>query len=544
VLQNIKSHKIKKIVKTEEKSLETSIDKSDIFPNGSMNGEAPAILRERINNENKIEFMNYIRNNYPQNLYGKLKRNFYDEVIEIDLMQTFDGKERYFFFDIDKVNKVFNSMFDKIIEQNPFLFESIKEDLKNYSNEFQIDIYKEKELNIAENIYKSVYYFFKSDQNEVDIQNRNKGKKLAYLISQLKNIISLRNSGEVFILTLSADLKDKGFCVYRFPILKEIHDEIENMRSSNDEQCINLLYEKDKSLFNKIDNDKENSNTNKIIFKMYLTFYSNKKLLLLEDIMHNMPDDILYKIYNFRKNINDRIISFGFERKTNQNYFFDIEFPKFKIIRETLFEKEIFLEKGKNLNDFLDKLNNDFNSNVTQILLSIDENDNLGQEENLSFIKKYLKNIEKQDNLKDEIQKKIDELKKQKTKDYINVGKVGFKFIFDYTRPRKGIFEFFGKKPDENIIREENSLIENACVSKQNGEIANREILKLEKLLKNIEVNKEIIVKIIKECDLKTQIENIIKENGNRNIIGIIINQKINDKEDRLRDIYNVSSVN
>ena len=228
MLQNIKSHKIKKIVKTEEKSLETSIDKSDIFFNGSMNEEAPAILRERINNENKIEFMNYIRNNYPQNLYGKLKRNFYDEVIEIDLIQTFDGKERYFFFDIDKVNKVFNSMFDKIIEQNPFLFESIKEDLKNYSDEFQIDIYKEKELNIAENIYKSVYYFFKSDQNEVDIQNRNKAKKLAYLISQLKYIINLRNSGEVFILTLSADLKDKGFCVYIFPILKEIHDEIEN----------------------------------------------------------------------------------------------------------------------------------------------------------------------------------------------------------------------------------------------------------------------------------------------------------------------------
>ena len=91
-------------------------------------------------------------------------------------------------------------------------------------------------------------------------------------------------------------------------------------------------------------------------------------------------------------------------------------------------------------------------------------------------------------------------------------------------------------------------MIENACVSKQNGEIANREILKLEKLLKNIEVNKEIIVKIIKECDLKTQIENIIKENEiknkNKNIIGIIINLKINDKEDRLRDKYTVSFVN
>jgi len=529
----------------EAKNLETLLDKSDIFLNVNKDEKAPAVLKERINNENKIEFINNIRNNYPQNLYGKLKRNFYDEVIEIDLMQIFDGKERYFFFDIDKVNKIFNSMFDKIIEKNPFLFESIKEDLKNYSNEFQIDIYKEKELNIAESVYKSIYYFFKSEQKELDAQNRNKGKKLAYLISQLKYIISLRNSGEVFILTLSADLKDKGFCVYNnFPILKEIHEEIENMRSSNDEEYINLLYEKDKNLLNKIENDKENSNTNKIIFKMFLTYYSNKKLLLLEDIMHNMPNDILYKIYNFRKNINDRIISFGFESQTNQNYFFDIEFSKFKIIRETLSEKEIFLEKGKNLKDFLNKLSNDFNNNTTQILLSIDENDNAEREENLSFIKKYLKNIEKQDNLKDEIQEKIDELKKQKTKNYINVGKVGFKFIFDYTRPRKGVFEFFGKKPDENIIKEENTLIENACISKQNSEIAHREILKLEKLIKNIEVNKEIIVKIIKECDLKTQIENIIKENENKSIVGIIINLKINDKEDRLRDKYTFSVIN
>ena len=224
----------------EAKNLETLLDKSNIFLNDNIDEKAPAVLKEGINNENKIEFINNIRNNYPQNLYGKLKRNFYDEVIEIDLMQNFDGKERYFFFDIDKVNKVFNSMFDKIIEKNPFLFESIKEDLKNYSNEFQIDIYKEKELNIAESVYKSIYYFFKSEQKEIDVQNRNKGKKLAYLISQLKYIISLKNSGEVFILTLSADLKDKGFCVYNnFPIIKEIHDEIENMRSSNDEEYIN-----------------------------------------------------------------------------------------------------------------------------------------------------------------------------------------------------------------------------------------------------------------------------------------------------------------
>lgn len=81
----------------EAKNLETLLDKSNIFLNDNMNEKAPALLKEKINNENKIEFMNNIRNNYPQNLYGKLKRNFYDEVIEIDLMQTFDGKERYFF---------------------------------------------------------------------------------------------------------------------------------------------------------------------------------------------------------------------------------------------------------------------------------------------------------------------------------------------------------------------------------------------------------------------------------------------------------------
>ena len=524
-------------------NLESSLDISNIFLNGCMNGKAPGAFGERINNVNKVEFMNYIRNNYPQNLYGKLKRNFYDEVIEIDLMQTFDGKERYFFFDIEKTKKAFNSMFDKIIEQNPFFFESVKEDLINYSNELQIENYKEKELSITESVYESVYYFFKSEQNKVDIQNRTKVKKLAFLKSQLESIINLKNAGYIFILSLSEDLKDGKFQVYKLGLLKDIYEEIENMRSSSDEECINLLYEKDKSLLNRIENDKDISNTEKIILKMYLTYCSNKKLLLLEDLIQNISNDILNKIYNFRKIINQRIISFGFERRINQNLFFDIEFSKLKIIKDTLLEKEIFLEKGKNLNDFLDKLNYELDNNTTQILISIDDNDNAGREEYLSFIKKYFKNIEKQDNLKDEIQKKIDELKKQKTKSSIDIGKAGFKLIFDFSRPRKGIFEFFGKKPDERIIREENSLIENACFSKQNVEIVNREISKLEKLIKDIDVNKEIIVKIIKECDLKTKIENIIKENENKNIIGIIINLKINDKEDRLRDKYTVYAV-
>jgi len=82
----------------EENNLKSSLIKSNAFHNGNMSEEALDVLKERRNNENKIEYMNYIRNNYPPNLYGKLKRNFYDEVIEIDLMQTFDGKERYFFF--------------------------------------------------------------------------------------------------------------------------------------------------------------------------------------------------------------------------------------------------------------------------------------------------------------------------------------------------------------------------------------------------------------------------------------------------------------
>ena len=132
-------------------------------------------------------------------------------------------------------------------------------------------------------------------------------------------------------------------------------------------------------------------------------------------------------------------------------------------------------------------------------------------------------------------------MKKQKTKDWGAVGKSAFKLVFDFTRPRKGIFEFFGKKPDESIIIAENSLIEDACISKQNIDIDNREISKLEKIMENIEANKKMIVKLIKEYDLKTQIENIEKEN--KNMSGIIINLKINDKEDPLKDKFTVSAV-
>ena len=521
-------------------NLESSLGKSDIFLNVSADEEAPAVLRERRNNVSNNEFINYIRNNYPQDLSGKLKRTFYGETIDIDLIQVFDGKLRYFIFDIDKLSATLNSMFDKTIAQNPFFFESIKKELKNYSEEFQYDEFKEKELNFGESLYKNVYYLFKKEQSEIDTQNKNKAQKLAYLRSQLKSLIQLRDAGEVFLLTLNKDLNDKGLSAYPSPILKEIYNEIEKMRSSSDEQFINLLYEKTKSLLNKIKNDKENSMTNKIIFTMYLIHHANKNLLLLENLIHNMPNGILNKIYNLRKFINETIIHYGFESQTNQKYFFDIEFSRFKIIKDTLQEKEIFLEKGIMLNDFLSRLTDDFNYNVTQ-LLSIEENDNAQSEENLSFLRKYLKILEKQENLKNENQLKIDDMKKQKTKEWGTVGKTAFKLVFDFTRPRRGLFEFFGKKPDESIINAENSLIENACISKQNIEIENREISKLEKIMENIDVNKKDIVKLIKEYDLKTQIENIIKEN--KNMSGIIINLKINDKEDPLRDKFTVYAV-
>lgn len=514
--------------------IESLFGKSDIIYNGIE--EAPITSNLQKKND---DFFNYIRNNYPQDMYGKLKYNFYDEEILIDFIQNFDGHQRYFFFDLDKLYKQLNSIFDKIIDQNPSLFQS-KDDLLNYIEEFQTDIFQEKELNIGQTIYKNVYYLFKPGQSEIDINNKNKMKKLAYLIMQLKNLINLRNSGNIFIVTLRKDLKDKGFNVYGskdFPILIEIHKEIDNMRSSNDEESINILYDKTKNIFNKIKNDINNSIENKNIFIMYLLHYANKKLLLLENLIHNMPNHILNKIYNLRKYINEQIINYGFDSQTNQNYFFDIEFSRFKIIKDTLYEKELFIEK-ENLNDFLFKLTTDFKYNSDQVLPFTD-NDNAEREENMSFFRKYLKNLERQDTLKEEFQKKIDELKIQKNKNMISIGKDGMSFIFGH---RKGLFSFFGRKVDEKVIQEEKAIVENAMESKQNIETKNREIIKLEKLIKNIEVNKSFIIKLIKEYDLKTQIEKIIEEN--KNLIGIIINQKINDKEDQLRDKYTVLSVN
>lgn len=50
----------------EAKNLETLLDKSNIFLNDNIDEKAPAVLKEGINNENKIEFINNIRNNYPK----------------------------------------------------------------------------------------------------------------------------------------------------------------------------------------------------------------------------------------------------------------------------------------------------------------------------------------------------------------------------------------------------------------------------------------------------------------------------------------------
>ena len=526
-----------KIVKLEMEIQEkdSQIEKPNIFSNE--NDESSEELKDNLKNSEYI--LSYLRNNYPENILGKLKYNFFDEIIEPDFLLDFDGTERYFFCDLDKLENRFNFMFDKTIEQNPFLFESIKEDLINYSKEFQIDIYQEKNLGTLENIYQSIYYIFKSEQSDKDINNRNKAKKIAYLLTQIKYLKNLKNIKLGFIPTLRRDLKDKGFNVYNFPILEEINSEIENMRSSNDEEYINLLEKKTKDFLSKINSDKNNNDNHKLIFTMYLIYYVNKKLLEKEQLIYNMPFELLSKMYNFRKFINNKIIQYGFKSETNKKFFFDIEISRFKIIRDTNEEKEIFLENGKNLNDFFLKLLDDFNYNIKQIL-SFDEKDSTNQEkeENLSFFKKYIKNFEKQDDLLNECQKKIDELEKQKVKNAFNAGKSVFQLTFF---KRKGIFEFFGKKPVDKKIQEENSLAQNAVLSAQDIKIKEREIEKLKKIIKNIEINKDVIIKLIKEYDLKTQIENIME---NKNFIGVFINQKINDVEDHFRDKYTVSYIN
>ena len=509
--------------------------KSNIFPNE--NDESSEELKDNLQNNEYT--LNYLRNNYPENILGKLKYNFFDDVIEPDFLLDFDGCERYFFCDLDKLENQFNSMFDKTMEQNPFLFESIKEDLINYSKEFQIDIYQEKNLGTLENIYKNIYYIFSSEKNDKDINNRNNAKRVAYLLTQIKYLKELKNIKLGFISSLRRDLKEKGFKAYNFTFLKEIISEIENMRSSNEEEYINLLENKTNDILSKINLDKNNSEKHKLIFTIFLIYHVNKKLLDKEESIYTIPFELLKKMYKFRQFINNKIIQYGFKSETNKKFFFDIEFSRFKIIRDTNEEKEIFLENGKILNDFFLKLLDDFNYNIKQIL-SFDEKDsnNEEKEENLSFFRKYLKNFEKQDDLLNECQRKIDELEKQKIKNAFNAGKSIFQVTFV---KRKGFFEFFGKKPDDKEIQEENSLVQNAVLSSKDIKIMDREIEKLKKIIKNVEINKEVIIKLIKEYDLKTQIETIMK---NRNFIGVFINQKINDIEDHFRDKYTVCYIN
>lgn len=240
----------------------------------------------------------------------------------------------------------------------------------------------------------------------------------------------------------------------------------------------------------------------KYILINYLIKIITEKLNAKEDLYNRglLKKETEVIMYKLSYSINLLLFEYGFKSEKNSDILFKgIEFKNIsiKIIKNIPNEKEIFIYK-KNIQKILDILINEINNSKNKYLLDINE---LNEYE---FTKKILKKLkitksEKMGIIKN---KKIDKFKKSNSSNSIG-----------------------------SIV---NSIKDISMDSED--QIYNKEIE-----IKNEDENK--LIEIINIIDLKNKIKNILDNDKNKKMQGILITQKINDKS-HLYDSFNVEVIN
>ena len=317
---------------------------------------------------------------------------------------------------------------------------------------------------------------------------------------------------------------------YPFKIFDTISEEIRqiNIKVETDEEIkesLNIVSETLKSLYDKIDNDYDDSD--KVILKSYLANEINQKLGIIEGEPPDEESENYEKMKNLRNRVNN-ILQKNMEKEHDKSFFFDDDTFYFKIIKNTKDIKLVLLNSVF-MKQFYDHLVKIFEDLRDQLLQFDDNNNEIKSEKKIDFIRRHMNQIKDLEQLNANIKKDINTTNSKIAKQGIDMSKTGFEIISNL---KQGNIS--------NISKQGNNIVDNY------EQIMNCAIEKelLNKTADIIHYRKDETIKLIKIFDLKEKLKFIEDVRFNAKAFnGIMISRNISDPKNQLTDLYSVDLI-
>ena len=405
--QNEKETKIEKPKEEIPENKEIIIDTSN----------NPPAKKKRLDMDEFEKFMD----SYPYKL-KEFEFDFYGDTLKPDCIFWRDKRKYYVFFNLKSLKNILEEKWQTIFTNRPQTLENLKQPLAVYRLDYHKSIYQEN-TGFLSSLYTRIKCLINSEK--YDEQVRERAKALALLLSQVDN----REKQDCTAIGM-IDSQTLNMDFYPFKIFDTISEEIRqiNIKVETDEEIkesLNIVSETLKSLYDKIDNDYDDSD--KVILKSYLANEINQKLGIIEGEPPDEESENYEKMKNLRNRVNN-ILQKNMEKEHDKSFFFDDDTFYFKIIKNTKDIKLVLLNSVF-MKQFYDHLVKIFEDLRDQLLQFDDKNNEIKSEKKIDFIRRHMNQIKDLEQLNANIKKDINTTNSKIAKQGIDMSKTGFEII-------------------------------------------------------------------------------------------------------------------
>jgi len=333
--------------------------------------------------ENPNENQNFFNKVKPNKVLNKIFERFSFYYFGAKLNPDYVLNDVYYFFFPNSFITELETMLNDSLNNYPNTFQPIKDDLLKFSKEKQEKEFKKK-IGFF-NALKRKISLISSEKNSKN--ERIKAKKVAFLLSQL-NDQKRETNNNIYIVYLNKNDSKLYFDSNSF--FKNIYNDFSFDTFKNDYNKIILdLSLKIKSFYDKIINDSNFEKKDKRIYINYMIVIINKEIREIEYSykFESLNEETKEKLRKIRNIIDSLALEYRFKFVSNVKFFYDIEFQVIKIIKDNEEEKKAFIDKGYNLDSFIDSFKKEFDY-IKKKAEPIDENEDI-----YDFDKKCWKNI-------------------------------------------------------------------------------------------------------------------------------------------------------
>ena len=530
-------------------SFEELISNSSSAPNSIITSGIPEISTEQLKNEIKLNYLPILSSYQKISIKTKDKKEN-DKIFDIHPDVNYidgDSKKSYYVFynnNLTGLKEFYKYELDRLLDKHSIILYYLSDYLKkldinieNQSNydplsmaSWLISLANQSTVNKAKTLARNLIAIR-------DIENKYYGKKLN------DNICEVTVSEEELFTDL---IYDKNFDNNKYLEVEVLLSNLENIIKDH------LTY------INKLDDIIEKykeeigenivSKEKKLFFSFILNRASYYLSQAVEQLKENFELDLLQKLDKLRRKINYLLLKFRYKYVENERVILGILIDQLKILINTNDIKSIYLEKTQVIK-FIRELEKALETKAT----------NLSKERkfepiSIEDIKEIAKlrdvNIASDENIKNSIKDKIEELEDQIDKNKSEMQSISIKYGINLLATTSGIpqlnMDTNNKNTKDGNKDEEEGINKILKLNEENNKIQ-KQITKYKNKIQKINITQNYDIEFVNILKLYFQ---LIKRNYNfrNDYLGLIITekkvqgeyQKANKKESEIKEEYNL----